>query len=350
TIIMHPTILATAALYVPAVTMRIAGTDTWMVPFFASMIGFLTVYVMVRLHATYPQLTFIEYCPHILGRWLGQTLGLVYLISLLYSLGIVLREYGEFLVGQFFIETPLLVMIVCLVAVCAYALYMGLEVLAKSAQLLVPIAISMIVVLVLFMIPDMRSHHLLPFLENGIRQPLLGSITPASWFSQFFVLGFLLPYLSRKEHALRWGMLSVGFVLSTLIVINISVQLVFGSKIGRVQYPFLIAIRYISLADFFQHVEALLMAIWLIGIFVKVATLYYVLTLGTAQWLRLASYRVLIIPLGVLGVLCSIWVSTNLQGLTHLLESTVPFYALLMQLLVPILLLLIAMARRRRTA
>ena len=90
---------------------------TWMVPFLASLIGFLSVFVMIALHARYPKMTFIEYCPRILGRWPGQALGLVYLVSLLYSFGIVLREYGEFIVSQFLVETPQFVVIVCLVAV-----------------------------------------------------------------------------------------------------------------------------------------------------------------------------------------------------------------------------------------
>ena len=74
-IFMHPTVLATASLSVPAITMKTAGHDMWAAPIVSSLIGFLVVFVMFKLHERYPNETFIQYSESILGKYLGRVSG-----------------------------------------------------------------------------------------------------------------------------------------------------------------------------------------------------------------------------------------------------------------------------------
>ena len=46
--------------------------------------------------------------------------------------------------------------------------------------------------------------------------------------------------------------------------------------------------EYINIADFFEHVESVVMAIWVVGAFIKISAFYYAAALGTAQWLNLS--------------------------------------------------------------
>ncbi|UKS27412.1 spore germination protein [Paenibacillus sp. HWE-109] len=284
-ILMHPTILATAALSVPSITIRTAGIDMWMTPLIASLVGFWMVYVVVRLHKAYPSLTFIEYSQTLLGPYGGKAIGILFLGALLFTNGLVLREYGEFISSSFLQETPMLIVITCMVSVCAYAIHAGLEVLSRTAQILIPVAVLIIFVMVILMIPDFELKQMFPIFGEGLLPPLLGSIVPSSWFSQFFVLAYLLPYVSHGEKILKWGFISVVSVLLTLLAINLSILFLFGTLTEGLNYAFLAAVRYISIADFLEHVESLLMAIWLIGIFIKVAIIYYATVLGIAQLL-----------------------------------------------------------------
>ncbi|MBB6671550.1 GerAB/ArcD/ProY family transporter [Cohnella nanjingensis] len=338
-LLMHPTILSTAALSVPAITMEKAGTDMWITPALSSVVGFLTVYLSCRLHRRFPKETLIEYCRSILGAYLGKAAAVVYLISFLYTMGIILREYGEFIVGTFLVKTPMIWVILCLVAVCAYAVREGLEVLGRAAQILIPGATFVIFGMLVIMLPDMHLKHMLPILENGPLPPLLGSIVPMSWFSQFIMVSFMLPYLSQPNKGLKWGYISVAAVLITLLAINLSILLLFGPLSKEFSYPFLNAVRYVALADFLEHIESLLMAAWLIGMFIKVVVVYYAAALGTAQWLGLPDYRPLIVPLGFLAILFSIWAAPNYQALKEILGTELPFFALTMQVVLPACLL-----------
>lgn len=346
-LLMHPTILATASLSVPSITMRIAGTDMWLAPLLSSLVGFITVYLVYHLHIRYPTDTFIQYVPRILGRYLGLALAFIYLLAILYSNSITVREYGEFVTGNFLVDTPMIAVVIPIVAVCAYVLYEGLEVLARTSQLLVPVAMFIIFAMVLTLAPDFRVKNMLPILGNGLLPPLLGSMVPASWFSQSFLFSFFYPYLSKKERGMKWSIISIIAIMVTLFFINLPVLLTFGSLTTAMNYSFLVAVRYIALSDFIEHVESLLMAVWIMGIFLKISVIYYVVTLGTAQLLKLSDYRPLIIPMGFLIILGSIWVVPNFQEMNHALSTSIPVFSLLMQVVIPSFLLLIVLMKRR---
>ncbi|WNR46796.1 GerAB/ArcD/ProY family transporter [Paenibacillus roseipurpureus] len=346
-LIMHPTILSTAALIVPSITMRQAGSDMWISPILSSFVGYLTVYILYRLHTQFPSDTFVQYVPKILGKYVGLSISIMYLVAIFYSNSLTIREYGEFITGNFLNNTPMIIVVIAIISVCAYALYEGLEVIARSTQIMVPIAICIILLMVVTLIPDFHIKEMMPIFGNGLLPPILGSIVPASWYSQFFIISFLFPFLTKKDLGMKWSLFSVTVVLLTTLAINVPVLLTFGSLTTSFNYPFLVAVRYIALSDFIEHIESLLMAIWIMGIYIKISIIYYLVTIGTAQIFKLDDYRTLIIPMGFLIILGSIWVSPNFQEMNHALSTTIPFFALFMQVVVPALLLIVVMIKGR---
>ncbi|QHT62808.1 endospore germination permease [Paenibacillus lycopersici] len=350
-IFMHPTILATAALSVPSITIGTAGRDMWAVPIVSSVTGFLAIFVVFKLHAYYRGKTFIEYCELVFGSLIGRLTAFFYLVSFLYTNGIVIREYGEFIATAFLLRTPMVFVVCSLMIVCAYALHQGVEAWVRAAQLLIPGAFGIILFMLVIMVPEMHPKEMFPILEYGPMPLLRSAIVPSAWYSQFFIVSIFLPYLSKKGMSpLKWLLISLTVVMATMLCINLGVLYVFGIANKGYHYPFLIAVRYISLSDFLEHLESLLMAAWLVAIFIKIMAVYYAAALGTAQLLRLADYRVLIAPIGLLMVLFSIWCASDYEELRELLGTSVPFLSLVYQVLVPLLMLGIAMARGARAS
>ncbi|MBD0379505.1 GerAB/ArcD/ProY family transporter [Paenibacillus sedimenti] len=340
--IMYPTILATAILLVPAITAKTAGRDLWLSPIWASFIGLFTVYIACKLNKRFPEKTIIEYSEHILGRIIGKVLGLIYLLFFLHITGIIVREYGEFIVGTFLRNTPISVVMGSMVLVCALNVRGGVEVIGRTAQMFVPIVMFLFICLVALLIPDLKPTNMLPIMEHGLSPSLKGSLVPQGWFSEFILISFLLPYLTDRKKGMKWGMISVVGVMLTVVITNLATYLIFGELTATLVYPVMVAARFISFADFFEHLEAFVMAIWVGGTFVKISMFYYAIVSGTAQWLKLSDYRPVTLPIGFLLVLVSIWLAPSLQELVHFLGTASPFYFLTVQTLIPTLLLLIA--------
>jgi spore germination protein KB len=345
-IMMYPTILATAVLLVPAITTELAERDMWLSPIWASLIGFLTVYIAYQLNQFYPKETIIQYSGHILGRIPGKVIGLIYLLFYLHINGVVIREYAEFVVGMFLLRTPLLVVIGSMTLACAFAVRAGVEVLGRLAEMIVPIMILLLLLIIILLLPDVESKHMFPVLEKGMLPSIKGAITPQSWFSEFNLMSFLLPFLTDREKGMKWGMISVFVVMLTLFSINLVVLFIFGELTSSLTYPMMSAAQYISMADFLEHIESIVMAIWVAGAFVKICVFYYALVLGTAQWLKLSDYRPIVLPFGLLLVLFAIWSAPNLQELDHFLGTSASVYFTLVQTVLPLFLLLVAFVRK----
>ncbi|MBM7566964.1 GerAB/ArcD/ProY family transporter [Paenibacillus sacheonensis] len=350
-IFMHPTILATAALAVPSITMNTAGRDMWIVPIVSSVIGLVIIFVMCKLHDRFKGKTFIEYCELVLGTVLGRMLAAFYLFSFLYTNGIVIREYGEFIATTFLLHTPMVFVISSLMIVCAYALHQGVEVWVRTSQLLIPAALVIIIFMLIIMVPDMNAKEMFPMLEYGPMPVLRSSLVLSSWYSQYFIVSIFLPYLVKKSiSAFKWLLISLLTVLLTMLCINLAVLYIFGNVNRGFNYPFLIAVRYVSLSDFIEHIESLLMAAWLVAIFIKIMVVYYAASLGTAQLLRLKDYRFMIAPIGLLMILFSLWCASDFEDLRNLLGTSVPMLSLLTQVFIPVLMLGIAAARGARAS
>lgn len=346
-LMMYPAISATVLLLVPAITAKHAKQDLWLSPIWASLIGFLTVFIAHKLNSLYPKETIIEYSELILGKFLGKLLGAVFLLFYLHITGLIIREYGEFITGAFLHRTPMIVIFGTMVLVCSFAVHGGLEVIGRVSQMIVPILILVYLIIFILLVKDLDINNMFPILENGIKPSILGSVVPQSWFSEFILISFFLPYVTDKEKGMKWGMVSVLSVLVIMVLTNIMILLLFGKLTPLLTYPVMIAARYISLADFLEHLESLVMAIWVAGTFVKITVFYYVLVLGTAQWLKLSDFRPIVLPFGFILILFAVWSAPNLQELTHFLGTSSAFYFLSIEVCLPFLLLIIAWIRNK---
>jgi spore germination protein KB len=345
-LILHPTVIATGILIVPAIAGKHAGRDLWLTPFIACVAGFFAFWIAYTLHKMYPGKTVMEYSEIILGKWLGKIVSFCLLFYYIDNLGIVVREYADFITGGFLPKTPLYIISGSILIVCALSVYSGIEVIARATQVFFPATIILLVGVFIFLIPEFELNNMFPILEKGIGPVFKGSVVFFGWFSEFFLAAFLLPFVTDKENVRKWGNLSVVSVLFAMIITNFTGLFLFGESVEKLMYPILTAAKYISVADFIDHIEVLFAMIWVAGIFMKTSFIFYAAAMATAQWLELSDYRSLVFPLAFVGVVWSIWTTPDISHFTHFLGTIGPFYFISVNLAIPTFLLFIALIKR----
>lgn len=344
--LMYPTVVATADLLLPGITAKFAKNDLWISPIIASLTGLITLYIAYHLYRLYPKQTIIQYSEHIIGRIPGKILGIIYLFFFLHVNGLIIRQYGEFVIGSFLPRTPISVVISLMILVCAFAVRGGLEVLGRASQIFVPIVVLFWVLILILLIPEMDPKNILPILEKGIIPPIIGAIPPMGWFTHFILISFILPFVTDQEKGMKCGIISIFGIMLTLSLLNLVTFFVLGRNTSEYLYPVMTVVRYINLANFFEHMESVLIAIWASGTFIKISLYYYALVLGTAQWLNLSDCRPVVFPLGFLLIMFSFWSIPSLLKLIHFFRI-VPFYNMTIEMVIPTFLLLIAVLRKR---
>ena len=106
--------------------------------------------------------------------------------------------------------------------------YGGLEVLGRAAELFFPIFVFPLLILIFLLFPDFELKNIFPILGDGMIPSMKGAIVPSGWFAEFFLLSFLLPFLTDQKKEMKYGMMTVFAVMMTLVVVNLIVLFVLG--------------------------------------------------------------------------------------------------------------------------
>lgn len=344
-LMLYPTVLATGLITLPNISAQYAENDLWLPPLIASLVGFLTIYLATRLHELYPKQTVIQYSEHILGKIPGKIVGVVYFCFLVQITGVITREYADFVSGNFLFKTPILLIIATILLLAGIAVRGGVEMLARSAVIFTPIFILPFFIL-LFLIPDLDVKNIFPVLEHGFIPLIKGAAMPQAWFSECMLMSFLLPSLVDPEKGRKAAALSLVAIVFSMMYINLFLLFLLGPDTAVKMYPVLVAFRYIGIAN----LESLLLAMWIVGNFIKIGVFYYAAAITFGQMMNLSDYRPAVFPIGLLIVVFSLWDLPNIARIGLFLRTVVPFEVPAVLMLIPLLLLAGALIRKRKSS
>lgn len=344
-LMLYPTVLATGFLALPTITSQYAQNDLWMTGIVSVFMGLVTIYAAVRLHELYPNENVIQHSERITGKITGKIIGVIFFLYSIHGTGSIVRHYAEFVTGNFLFKTPILLIISSMILLAAIAVRSGLETIARSAVIFTFIFILPLFLLLL-LIPDLDVRNIFPILSHGIIPVLKGTATPQAWICELFFMTFFLPNLTDPNKGRKWGNMALVAIVLSMVYVNLIALFLFGSDMSDKSYPILIAFRYISAAGFFENLESLLLAMWVVGNFVKICVFLYAAVISLAQTLQLTEYRPIVFPLGILAIVFSLWDLPNFSRLGTHFRYTAPFEIPAVLTVIPLLLLFIDRLRK----
>lgn len=341
--------LATSFLYVPAITAKAAGPDAWI-----SLILVVTVFalavaaVCTSLAKRFPFQVFTEYLPEVIGRIPGKLLGVCYIGFFVHITSVMVVEGAQFVKTNFLTETPLLVLELVLAGVAVYGVYQGIEAIARHNEIVFPIFVLSISILILLVIKDINMNNYLPVMENGFVPVFKGAMTPGTWRGEVFIILMLFPYLNQKEEAFK-ATVGMAFLAGIIVTAVVATAIgVFGDLYtARLTYPGNTLARYISVAGILERMELVIVIIWVAGVIVKLAIFYHTCSMAAATTLGLQNYRIMAIPVAVATIVAGNYFYGTYIQVVEFLSRVWPIYGCIIELILPGLVLLIAVIRKK---
>ncbi|MCY9580093.1 GerAB/ArcD/ProY family transporter [Paenibacillus alvei] len=334
-------IIGSAILIIPSNLAEEAKQDAWLSALVSLGLGLLVVPIYSALCRRYPNQSLAEYCESILGKILGKTVALCFIIGFaLTTAALTLRDIGDFITMQIMPETPIEAIHIFFMLVIIFGASLGVEVFARGAEIFFPWVLLLFICFVLFVVPQIEVKQLLPVLERGMIPVLRGGLTFFSFpFLDLAVFLLILPSVKRKDKvtsALLWGCIIGGTFL--MITTLLSILVIGADNTARHMYPSYALAKKISLGNFLERLEAVMAVIWFLTTYFRLVLLLYASAIGLAHSLRLSEHRFLIFPLGMIVVAWSILFIPNTAYLDKLLDHWAT-YAVLPGLVLPIILL-----------
>lgn len=330
-----------------------AKQDAWIAILLSLVLGLLLILVYERLFHYYPDQPLTSYVTHIVGKPLGKVLAVLYITYFFYIAARVLRDFGELLLTFAYPETPLFVLNALMAMTVMYGAYKGIEVLARTGELLYTLLHILAVVGFILVIASgvVDLTQLQPVLEEGWKRVWKTVFTETLYvsFGEMIVFTMLFPYLNRPEKARRAavaGMVLTGINLAIIMVVNTAV--LGADAVSRSSFPLLDTIRRIRVAHFLERLDVFFMVALVIGGFFKVSIFFYAGIVGVAHVFGFSNHQRLVYAFGVLVLLWSVAMASNYWEHIHEGLKIVTFYLHIpMQIIIPVLLLVIAAIRRR---
>ncbi|MHA6483388.1 GerAB/ArcD/ProY family transporter [Paenibacillus sp. strain BS8-2] len=312
--------------------------------FFVFIVPYVLVFVSLWLQ--YPNQTLVEYSPILLGRFLGKAVGGIYIGYFIFNAALTLRIFNDFLLSRFYIQTPQEVIGCGILLITAYCVYMGPEVLGRCAEVLVPMIFLGLILLMMLAIPNARWTYVIPTWETDLLTLIKANLPTISRYSELTWMAMVVPLIADQQHIKRDTIRAVLFVTAFGYSLIIFLVAIFGPDlIKTLQFPTFNMVEIISVGDFLERIDALVLGMWVIGAFLKIGIFYYVAVLGASQWLGIREYKPLVLPTGLIIMVLSLLLFANI-GEVKAFGSSMVSVDLLAGFVIPLLMLTVHGAKK----
>ncbi|MEV5029722.1 GerAB/ArcD/ProY family transporter [Paenibacillus sp. LPE1-1-1.1] len=344
--------LGSAALILPTSVTSIAKQDGWLSMLLAGPFNYLILIVFLKLSDRFPNLSLAQYAERVLGAWAGKAFSLLYVLFFLLLSALVLRNISDFmslsvlpLTPEWFIDGTFMIVVI-------YGVYLGIETIARTGEILFGWGLFVIVIVTVSLFNQFDFHNFEPFLYNGLEQPIKG-LYPILGFpiGEFVFITMVFPLVREQDRKKLRKSLKLSAALITIVSVSITVFLVGVMGVDEAsRSPFAVydMAKNINIEEILVRVEILVAMVWVGTVFMKLALCVYVLTVLTAQILNLSTYRTLALPYAFIIVPLSFIVYRNVAHARVFAMGVWTVYSLFHGFLLPFLLLVIAVIRKKR--
>ncbi|WP_243432588.1 endospore germination permease [Lysinibacillus sphaericus] len=344
--------IGTAILIIPSTIASSSKQDAWIAASIGVVLSLLVVKLFLTLGNQTPTLNFIEANEKIFGRFFGKITVIGFLSLTLFSGGELLYFIGIFMKTEVMPETPTLAFALLFSIIIMYAAYLGLETFARSAEILFPMFILIFIFFIVCITPQIKFENIQPIMEVSKTSMFYSIIRFMSVFS-FSLVMLLMIYPASvnvqqsSKKGFYIGTILGGFVLVTLITLCI---LVLGAaNTASRTFPSYALAQRISIGNFLQRIEIIMAFMWIVSIFIRTFMYFYTTVVGIAQIMKLKDHRPLILPMGIIMIGLSQIIHPDIVHSDNYNNEIWPIYSFIFTILLPILLLIVAVIRNRKS-
>ncbi|ALC85195.1 spore gernimation protein [Bacillus sp. FJAT-22090] len=341
--------IGTAILIIPGPIAEIVKQDAWITAILGVVISLLLVKLYIVVGNLAPNMSLVELNEKILGKWFGMLVSLAFIIFSLLTGSELVYFVSNFMLTEIMPETPAIAFNILFALIIVYGTYLGLENIARSAELLFPFFVLLFIIFIVTISPQIDVHHIQPVLETGAKPLIFSTLIFLGTMSFPLVVLLMIFPVSINEQvvaqkAFYIGTITGGIVL--IIVITLAILVLGAENTAHSSFPSYALAKRISIGTFFERVEAIMTFMWIMTILFKTLIYFYATVIGLGQIIKIKDCRSLVLPLGMILVVLSLIVHPNIvHSYKYNNETWLPYVATY-GLFLPLLLLLVAKIRK----
>lgn len=328
---------------------KIAGSDSWVSILISMFIAMIIIVIYARIMILHPDKNFFEIIEFLFGKILGKIICIIYTFYVVYLGAMQLYFSGEYMITASFPETPQFVPKIFFAILITWAVKEGIEIIGRFSLLFIFVFGLILLILIIFLIPEMEISNIQPFLLNNpklISKGIIDVLT--SPFLQIIIFTMIFTSSSFKQS--YYKILLKGHLLSGVILLCISISaiLLLGEDIFRASnYPINIMASKIAVTDLLQRSEAFTLLGTLLSQFTKLSICLLAGTMGITKIFEINDYKIIVIPTSLLMFSLSFLAYENIFDRIAFKNEIYPYYQILIQIIIPLIIFIVAEIKNR---
>ncbi|ALA42237.1 MULTISPECIES: GerAB/ArcD/ProY family transporter [Paenibacillus] len=281
-----------------------AKQDAWLVMLIGALAGLLLLMLHLAIHHQDPELDLFMLFRRYIGKYVGTTINLLFVMYFTYEASRSLRDLGEVTVLALLRQTPLWLIMLITIMVVSNTIRYGYKVLFLFSLFLFPFFVLGYTIITI-LIPATGLFHFensLPILEEGWK-PIFKAAIPeliSFPFGQIVLFLVFYPLVHKDRNLTKTVIFAYSITALSLIFINQLNIFVLGPKIAvDSTLPLLEAVQLIELADVFERMDALFTLLLFLGLIIKMSLFFNGAVIGLEK-ITGVGFKKWIFPLAAL--------------------------------------------------
>lgn len=257
-----------------------ASVDAYISVLFMAILGLIPIGIIIYISNYNHNLNIIDINKEIFGKSIGCIINYLLFIIILVISVCVTFSMDNLIVSQFLSETPLLIVSLVFNLVTIYNLSKGFQSMSRVSYVLLFINLFLVVLGFFGLFPTFELSNIKPFLEHGIKNPFIGSLSLISTniLPIFIVLVIPKNNIIDKENytkkLIKYYFIAI-FVILSIVLMTIGNLGIYLSKLF--QYPEYFVLKKISFLDFIDRIENIVTIKWIFSRFSSYSIMLYFL-------------------------------------------------------------------------
>ncbi len=296
-------------LMLPSILMRISGKDGLFVMAFYFLIEIINLTLFSLLIVKFPEKTFFDILSECFGKVFSRIIAVAIIIASLIKFTLNLSEVKAFFLIEMFDSFNWTVMIIPLIALCFTIAVKSLRVLGRTAEIFFLFILTGIIFLSLILFREVPFENCLPLLDNGIKPVVDGIKEFPIWFGDVIVMAVALGNVKKGKHMTLKCVLLRVFAAVMILSFSVVLFATYGNIVPLVKYGHNITslTQYNLGSQQYGRFDLIIYAVWMSGVFIKMAMNCYLGVRCTAFLFNVRNYKYVAAALAVVSFIMSVW-------------------------------------------
>ncbi len=329
-----------------------SGRDAWITTLLSTVIGSLPILMFLMLMRLYPGMTIVEWFPKTFGNWLGVPLAWIYPVMFFFGAAHSLGDIKDMLITTILPGTPEWAILALFISVMIYILMSGVQTIGRLTEMILPVLILFFLIEIILILSSevVDFHRLAPIAGEGWGR-IFHVVMPngiSQSFAESIALTMIWPMADRPEKMLNQVLIAT-FLSGMIIAVFDAIAIAVFGEMGfmTMVYPLYTLTKTISIADFFENLDAIGILYFVCTAFFKTSIQMYALVRSVQQLLYLNSYRSLVIPISLVALIVSLTLSKSSSEHFAVFSNLVAYTGVPFYIVLPFLLLVAAFIKTR---